>query len=290
MNLCTFVGRVTRDPEIRYSQDSQMAIAKFVLAVDRNYKAAEGEETADFFPCVAFDKRAEFAEKHLYKGIRIAINGKMRNNNYTNRNGEKVYGNSLYVDNIEFADGKRDEGQELPTEAAGMAGTGGQAAGVGAAQRTGRTSGAGMSQSAGRTAAAGTGQAAREGVNQPSGRAGTGRTGTIQAANQAARTGTAGAAGQAARTGAAGRTAGSGAAQGAGQAGGNGSAQAGARSAAAGQRTAANRTAARGAASGAAAAGRSGAARGTAARGASAYGDGFMSIPDGIEDEGLPFH
>ena len=77
MNLCTFVGRVTRDPEIRYSQDSQMAIAKFVLAVDRSYKAAEGEESADFFPCVAFDKRAEFAQKHLYKGIRIAINGKM---------------------------------------------------------------------------------------------------------------------------------------------------------------------------------------------------------------------
>ena len=128
MNLCTFVGRVTKDPEIRYSQDSQMAIAKFVLAVDRNYKAAEGEESADFFPCVAFDKRAEFAQKHLYKGIRIAINGKMRNNNYTNRNGEKVYGNSLYVDNIEFADGKRDEGQ-VAAEAAGTAGTGGQAAG-----------------------------------------------------------------------------------------------------------------------------------------------------------------
>lgn len=162
MNLCTFVGRVTRDPEIRYSQDSQMAIAKFVLAVDRSYKAAEGEESADFFPCVAFDKRAEFAQKHLYKGIRIAINGKMRNNNYTNRNGEKVYGNSLYVDNIEFADGKRDEGQELPTEAAGTVGTGGQAAGAGSAQRTGRTSGAGMSQSAGRTAAAGTGQAEKE--------------------------------------------------------------------------------------------------------------------------------
>lgn len=270
MNLCTFVGRVTKDPEIRYSQDSQMAIAKFVLAVDRNYKAAEGEESADFFPCVAFDKRAEFAEKHLYKGIRIAINGKMRNNNYTNRNGEKVYGNSLYVDNIEFADGKREEGQELPAETAG---TGGQAAGARSPQGAGRTSGAGMSQSAGRTAAAGTGQEARAGVNQPAGQTGTGRTGNIQAANSAARTGTAGAAGQ---------TAGTGAAQGVGQAG--------TRTAAAGQRTAANRTAARGAASGAAAAGRAGAARGTAARGASAYGGGFMSIPDGIEDEGLPFH
>lgn len=281
MNLCTFVGRVTKDPEIRYSQDSQMAIAKFVLAVDRNYKATEGEESADFFPCVAFDKRAEFAEKHLYKGIRIAINGKMRNNNYTNRNGEKVYGNSLYVDNIEFADGKREEGQELP---AGTAGAGGQAAGARSAQGAGRTSGAGMSQSAGRTAAAGTGQEARAGVNQPAGQTGTGRTGNIQAANSAARTGTAGAMGQTAGNGAAGQTTRTGAAQGVGRAGGNGNAQAGTRSAAAGQRTAANRTAARGAASGA------GAARGTAARGASAYGGGFMSIPDGIEDEGLPFH
>ena len=232
MNLCTFVGRVTKDPEIRYSQDSQMAIAKFVLAVDRNYKAAEGEESADFFPCVAFDKRAEFAEKHLYKGIRIAINGKMRNNNYTNRNGEKVYGNSLYVDNIEFADGKRDEGQELPAKVAG-----GQVAGAGSVQGTGRTSGAGMDQSAGRTTVAGTGQEARAGVNQPAGRTRAGRTGNIQAANQVARIGTAGAAGQAAGTGAAGQT-----------------------------------------------------ARSGAARGASAYGAGFMNIPDGIEEEGLPFH
>ena len=264
MNLCTFVGRITKDPEIRYSQDSQMAIAKFVLAVDRNYKAEEGGESADFFPCVAFDKRAEFAERHLYKGIRIAINGKMRNNNYTNRNGEKVYGNSLYVDNIEFADGKREEGPDLP---AGAAGAGGQTAAARPAQGAGQTSGAGMSRQAGRSAAAGTGQAARAG--RAAGQ--TGRTGTTSAAAQASRAGTAGAAGQTSRTGAV-------------QAGGTGNAQAGARSTAAGQRTAASRSAARGAASG------TGAAGNTATRAASAYGDGFMSIPDGIEDEGLPFH
>ena len=274
MNLCTFVGRITKDPEIRYSQDSQMAIAKFVLAVDRNYKAEEGGESADFFPCVAFDKRAEFAERHLYKGIRIAINGKMRNNNYTNRNGEKVYGNSLYVDNIEFADGKREEGPDLP---AGAAGAGGQTAAARPAQGAGQTSGAGMSRQAGRSAVAGTGQAARAG--RAAGQ--TGRTGSASAAAQASRAGTAGAAGQTSRTGAVQRT---------GQAGGTGNAQAGARSTAAGQRTAASRSAARGAASGTGAAGRSGAAGNTAARAASAYGDGFMSIPDGIEDEGLPFH
>ena len=274
MNLCTFVGRITKDPEIRYSQDSQMAIAKFVLAVDRNYKAEEGGESADFFPCVAFDKRAEFAERHLYKGIRIAINGKMRNNNYTNRNGEKVYGNSLYVDNIEFADGKREEGPDLPAEAAGTAGAGGQTAAARPAQGSGQTSGAGMSRQAGRSAAAGTGQAARAGrAAAQASKAG--------AATQTSRAGTAGAAGQASRTGAV---------QGTGQTGGTGNAQAGARSTAAGQRTAASRSAARGAASGTGAAGRSGAAGNTAARAASAYGDGFMSIPDGIEDEGLPFH
>ncbi len=256
MNLCTFVGRVTKDPEIRYSQDSQMAIAKFVLAVDRNYKAEEGGESADFFPCVAFDKRAEFAERHLYKGIRIAINGKMRNNNYTNRNGEKVYGNSLYVDNIEFADGKREEGPDLPAEAAAAR----------PAQGAGQTSGAGMSRQAGRSAAAGTGQPARAGrAAAQASKAG--------AATQTSRAGTAGAAGQTSRAAAA-----------------QGTSQAGARSTAAGQRTAASRSAARGAASGTGAAGRSGAAGNTAARAASAYGDGFMSIPDGIEDEGLPFH
>lgn len=266
MNLCTFVGRITKDPEIRYSQDGQMAIAKFVLAVDRNYKAEEGGESADFFPCVAFDKRAEFAERHLYKGIRIAINGKMRNNNYTNRNGEKVYGNSLYVDNIEFADGKREEGPDLPAEAAGTAGAGGQTAAARPAQGSGQTSGAGMSRQAGRSAAAGTGQAARAGrAAAQASKAG--------AATQTSRAGTAGAAGQTSRAAAA-----------------QGTSQAGARSTAAGQRTAASRSAARGAASGTGAAGRSGAAGNTAARAASAYGDGFMSIPDGIEDEGLPFH
>ena len=101
MNLCTFVGRLTRDPEIYYGGESQMPVAKFVLAVDRNHGGEEGEAKADFFPCVAFDKRAEFAQRNLYKGIRIAVNGKMRNNHYTNKNGEKVYGTSLYLDNIE---------------------------------------------------------------------------------------------------------------------------------------------------------------------------------------------
>lgn len=109
LNQCTFLGRLTRDPEIRYSSGAeQIPIARFTLAVDR-WKKRDGESEADFFPCVAFDKRAEFAEKYLYSGIRVLVSGSMKNNNYTNRAGEKVYGVELQANHIEFADGKRDE-------------------------------------------------------------------------------------------------------------------------------------------------------------------------------------
>lgn len=115
LNQCTFLGRLTRDPEIRYSSGAeQMPIARFTLAVDRRRKK-DGESEADFFPCVAFDKRAEFAEKYLYCGIRVLVSGSMKNNNYTNKDGEKVYGVELQASHIEFADGKREE--EKPTGA-----------------------------------------------------------------------------------------------------------------------------------------------------------------------------
>lgn len=109
LNQCTFLGRLTRDPEIRYSTGAdQIPIARFTLAVDR-WKKKDGESEADFFPCVAFDKKAEFAEKYLYCGIRVLVSGSMKNNNYTNKDGEKVYGMELQASHIEFADGKRDE-------------------------------------------------------------------------------------------------------------------------------------------------------------------------------------
>lgn len=115
LNQCTFLGRLTRDPEIRYSSGAdQIPIARFTLAVDR-WKKKDGESEADFFPCVAFDKKAEFAEKYLYCGIRVLVSGSMKNNNYTNKAGEKVYGVELQANHIDFADGKRDE-EDLPED------------------------------------------------------------------------------------------------------------------------------------------------------------------------------
>ena len=102
LNQCTFLGRLTRDPEIRYSSGAdQIPIARFTLAVDR-WKKKDGESEADFFPCVAFDKKAEFAEKYLYCGIRVLVSGSMKNNNYTNKAGEKVYGVELQANHIDF--------------------------------------------------------------------------------------------------------------------------------------------------------------------------------------------
>lgn len=115
LNQCTFLGRLTRDPEIRYSSGAdQIPIARFTLAVDR-WKKKDGESEADFFPCVAFDKKAEFAEKYLYCGIRVLVSGSMKNNNYTNKSGEKVYGVELQANHIDFADGKKDE-EDLPED------------------------------------------------------------------------------------------------------------------------------------------------------------------------------
>ena len=110
MNQCTFLGRLTRDPEIRYA-DSGMAIARFSIAVDRR-RSGDNEQQADFFDCVAFDKRAEFVEKYLTSGLRILVSGEMHNNNYTNKNGDKVYKVELTASVIEFADAKRDRTDE----------------------------------------------------------------------------------------------------------------------------------------------------------------------------------
>lgn len=147
LNQCTFLGRLTRDPEIRYSSGAdQIPIARFTLAVDR-WKKKDGESEADFFPCVAFDKKAEFAEKYLYCGIRVLVSGSMKNNNYTNKAGEKVYGVELQANHIDFADGKRDE-EDLPEDV--------QAPSRQNAQASGNTSGkTGGTASPSRTSAAG---------------------------------------------------------------------------------------------------------------------------------------
>ena len=105
MNLCVFVGRLTKDPELSYGKESQKAIARFTLAVDRIGKREE-EPSADFINCVAFERRAEFVGDYFSKGMRVLAKGRIRNENYTNREGEKVYSFSLVTDEVEFADGK----------------------------------------------------------------------------------------------------------------------------------------------------------------------------------------
>lgn len=106
MNKVNLLGRLTRDPEIRYSQgNDQMAIARYTLAVDRRFKR-EGEQTADFISCVAFGKAAEFTEKYLKKGTKIAVTGRIQTGSYTNRDGQKVYTTDVVIEEQEFAESK----------------------------------------------------------------------------------------------------------------------------------------------------------------------------------------
>jgi single-strand DNA-binding protein len=106
MNKLILMGRLTRDPEIRYSQgENSLAIARFSLAVDRRFKRA-GEPEADFFNCTAFGKQAEFVERYLKKGTKILLSGRIQNDNYTNKDGEKVYSVQVLVDEMEFAESK----------------------------------------------------------------------------------------------------------------------------------------------------------------------------------------
>lgn len=107
MNKAILMGRLTRDPEVRYSQsDSSMAIARFSLAVDRRYKKQGDTVTADFFNCTAFGKQGEFVEKYLKKGTKIVVTGRIQNDNYTNKDGQKVYSVQIMVEEIEFAESK----------------------------------------------------------------------------------------------------------------------------------------------------------------------------------------
>lgn len=106
MNKVIMMGRLTRDPEVRYSQGaSQTAIARFSLAVDRRWKR-EGEPEADFFNCTVFGKQAEFVEKYLNQGTKVVITGHIQNDNYTNKEGQKVYSVQIIVEEIEFAESK----------------------------------------------------------------------------------------------------------------------------------------------------------------------------------------
>ena len=111
MNKAILMGRLTRDPEVRYTQgENQMAIARFTLAVDRRFNRNGDENTADFISCVSFGKTAEFAEKYFRKGTKIAVTGRIQTGSYTNKDGVKVYTTEVVVEEQEFAESKNSNG------------------------------------------------------------------------------------------------------------------------------------------------------------------------------------
>lgn len=117
MNKVILIGRLTRDPEVRWSQgQDQKAVARFTLAVDRRIaRNAEGnQQTADFISCVAFGKRAEFLEKYGRQGMKFAISGRIQTGSYTNRDGQKVYTTDVVLEDIEFAESKGSGQQQAP--------------------------------------------------------------------------------------------------------------------------------------------------------------------------------
>ncbi|MDD3220474.1 MAG: single-stranded DNA-binding protein [Lachnospiraceae bacterium] len=106
MNKVILMGRLTRDPEVRYTTgENNLAIARYTLAVDRRFKR-DGEATADFITCVAFGKSAEFAERYFRQGIKIAVSGRIQTGSYTNKEGQKVYTTEVVVEDQEFAESK----------------------------------------------------------------------------------------------------------------------------------------------------------------------------------------
>ena len=107
MNKVILMGRLTRDPEVRYSQgESATAVARYTLAVDRRFKRDNDQQTADFINCVAFGRAGEFAEKYFHKGIKIAITGRIQTGSYTNQEGQKVYTTDVVVEEQEFAESR----------------------------------------------------------------------------------------------------------------------------------------------------------------------------------------
>ena len=106
MNKVMLVGRLTRDPEMRYSTgENATATARFSVAVNRRFKK-EGQPDADFFNCTAFRKTGELVEKYCHKGMKVAIEGELQNDNYTDRNGNKVYTLRVIVSSLEFCESK----------------------------------------------------------------------------------------------------------------------------------------------------------------------------------------
>ena len=117
MNKVIEIGRLTKDPEIRYSQgENTTCVARYTLAVDRKFKQ-EGQPTADFINCIAFGKLGEFAEKYLHKGVKIAIVGRIQTGSYTNKENQKVYTTDVVVEEQEFCESKSQSNSQIqPTQ------------------------------------------------------------------------------------------------------------------------------------------------------------------------------
>ena len=114
MNTVALIGRLTREPNVRYSQNSDqpMCVARYTLAVDRRFRRQNGsdEQSADFISCVAFGKSGEFVEKYLHQGTKIAVTGRIQTGSYTNKDGQKVYTTDVVVDNHEFVESRNAAG------------------------------------------------------------------------------------------------------------------------------------------------------------------------------------
>lgn len=122
MNKCILMGRLTKDPEVRYSQgENPMAIARYTLAVDRR-TAKKDEQSADFISVVAFGKAGEFAEKYLRKGTKVVVTGRIQTGSYTNKDGQKVYTTDVVAEDQEFAESKKAEGGNATPAADGNSG------------------------------------------------------------------------------------------------------------------------------------------------------------------------
>ena len=107
MNKVILMGRLTRDPDVRYSAgENGTSVARYTLAVDRRFSRRDGEATADFISCVAFGRSAEFAEKYFHQGLKVVVTGRIHTGSYTNRDGNKVYTTDVVVEDQEFAESK----------------------------------------------------------------------------------------------------------------------------------------------------------------------------------------
>ena len=112
MNKVILMGRLTRDPDVRYSAgESGTSVARYTLAVDRRFNKRDGEATADFISCVAFGRSAEFAQKYFRQGLKVVVTGRIQTGSYTNRDGNKVYTTDVVVEDQEFAESKAAAGQ-----------------------------------------------------------------------------------------------------------------------------------------------------------------------------------